>query len=91
MRFLHGIGALLALAFVGCVVGLLGCHNLYPEDVASLHAADQQLLAAYQSTDPAFVQSHIRVAFCNEEAVERRHPGAGQPDTQVIVCTPPRK
>ncbi len=92
MRFLHGIGALLVLTFL-VSAGMLfcGCHNLYPEDVASLHAADQQLLAAYQSTDPAFVQAHIRVAFCNEEAVERRHPGAGQLDTRVIVCTPPRK
>ncbi len=92
MRFLESIGALLTLMFVGCVFVLLsGCHQLYPEDVTSLHAADQQLLQAYQATDPGIVQAHIRAAFCNEEAVERRHPGAGQLDTQVIVCTPPRK
>ena len=92
MRFLHGIGALLVLAFL-VSAGMLfcGCHNLYPEDVASLHAADQQLLTAYQSTDPAFVQAHIRAAFCNEEAVERRHPGTGQLDTAVIICQPARK
>jgi len=56
----------------------------------SLHQADVQLLAAYQSAEPAVVQAHVRAAFCNEEAVERRH-GAGQLDTPVIVCTPARK
>jgi hypothetical protein len=92
MRLLEGIGVLLVLAFVGCVGALLaGCHQLYPEDVTSLHAADQQLLAAYQATDPVLVQAHIRAAFCNEEAVERRHAGTGQLDTHVIVCIPPRK
>lgn len=77
------------LAVVGALA-LTGCHALYPEDVVSLHAADQQLLAAYEGDDPKVVHAHIRAAFCNEEAVERRH-GAGQLDTQAIVCTAPRK
>jgi hypothetical protein len=69
---------------------LTGCHNLYPEDVTSLHAADQQLLQAYGATDPTIVQAHVRAAFCNEEAVERRH-SAGQIDQTTIVCQVSRK
>lgn len=90
MSFLRDIGVVLVLAFAGTVVGLLGCHNLYVEDVQSLHAADQQLLAAYQATDHETAQAHIRAAFCNEESVERRH-AAGQIDTMIIVCTVARK
>jgi hypothetical protein len=92
MRFLHGIGAFLLLAFL-VSAGMLfcGCHNLYPEDITSLHAADQQMLAAYQSQEAELRAAHERAAFCNIEAVERRHPGAGQLDTQVIVCQVPRK
>ena len=77
---------LYALAFAF----LAGCHNLYPEDVTSLHATDQQLLAAYQSTEPDIRAAHERAAFCNVEAVERRH-AAGQLDTPVIVCQAARK
>jgi hypothetical protein len=69
---------------VTCSTMLLatGCHNLYPEDVASLQA--------YQTQNLEMKDAHIRAAFCNEEAVERRH-AAGQLDTPVIVCTPARK
>jgi hypothetical protein len=85
------IGLALVAAFAGCLVGLCsGCHNLYAEDVTSLHQADQQLLQAYTAKDIDIMQAHVRAAFCNEEAVERRH-GAGQLDTTVIVCTPARK
>jgi hypothetical protein len=92
MRFIQGIGVLLVLSFIVSVGFLMcGCHNLYPEDVTSLHAADQQLVQAYQTENIDLMRAHVRAAFCNEESVERRHPGTGQLDTQVIVCQPPRK
>jgi hypothetical protein len=88
---LRALGILLVLAFVLTVAYLVtGCHNLYPEDVASLHSADQQLLQAFQTDSLDQAKAHIRAAFCNEEAVERRH-AAGQLDTQIIICTPARK